>query len=78
MGDAEPLLNDLEEGRLELVIGRFDEKSPWAARVEIGPPLRSEKHGDAEFHVAPAMRTGENAWISLVERRARDAGRAPR
>ncbi|HEY0625273.1 MAG TPA: hypothetical protein VGD10_00925 [Allosphingosinicella sp.] len=71
-GDAEPLLNRLEEGDLDLVIGRFEKKSPWARLVTIGPPLRREMHKKVEFHLAPVMMNGENAWIGLVEREARN------
>jgi hypothetical protein len=72
-GDAEPMLDQLEQGELDLVIGRFEKKSPWAKRVTIGPPLRREKQGKAEFHLAPVLRNGENAWIALVEREVRNA-----
>lgn len=70
-GDGEPMLDRLEQGELELVIGRFEKRSPWARLVTIGPPLRIEKQGKAEFHLAPVMRNGENAWITLVEREVR-------
>lgn len=73
-GDAEPLLLKLEEGELDLVIGRFDKKSPWATKVEIGPALSSAKQGKATVELAPAMRVGENAWIALVEGEARNVG----
>ena len=71
-GEAEPLLKQLEDGHVDLVIGRFDKKSPWARRVTLGPPLRIEKQGKTIFHLAPVMRNGENGWIALVERAARD------
>ena len=71
-GEAEPLLKQLEDGHIDLVIGRFDKKSPWATRVTLGPPLRIEKQGKTIFHLAPVMRNGENAWIALVEKAARD------
>lgn len=71
-GDAEPLLKRLEEGELDLVIGRFDKKSPWGPLVTIGPPLRVERQGRAELHLAPVMQNGENGWIALVEREARN------
>lgn len=71
-GDAEPLLNQLEQGEIDLVIGRFEKKSPWAKLVTLGPPLERERHGKVEFHLAPVMRNGENAWISLIEREARN------
>lgn len=73
-GDAEPLLNRLEEGELDIVIGRFEAASPWKRLVSFSPPLRVEKHGKTKFHLVAAMRNGENAWIGLVEREARDVG----
>ena len=73
-GDAEPLLNRLKEGELDLVIGRFEAASPWKRMVSFSPPLRVEKHGKTKFHLVAAMRNGENAWIGLVEREARKVG----
>jgi ABC-type amino acid transport substrate-binding protein len=72
-GEAEVLLPQLEEGKLDLVIGRFEKNSPWSSRITIGPPLRKLKEGKTEWRVAPAMRNGENAWIALIEREARNA-----
>jgi hypothetical protein len=72
IGDAEPLLDRLESGDLDLVLGRFEKKSPWARLVTFGPPLRVEKQGKTTFHLTAAMRNGENAWIALVEREARN------
>jgi hypothetical protein len=71
-GDAETLLTQLEEGEIDLVVGRFEKKSPWLDRVTIGPPLRLEPEGKLEFQLAPAMSTGENAWIALIEREVRN------
>ncbi len=71
-GEAEVLLPRLAEGKLDLVIGRFEKKSPWSSLVTIGPPLRLLREGKTEWRMAPAMRNGENAWIALVEREARD------
>ena len=71
-GETEVLLTRLEEGDLDLVIGRFDKKSPWATRVTLGPPLARERQGKAEILLAPVMRNGENGWISLIEAQVRD------
>ena len=71
-GEAEPLLKQLEDGHGDLVIGRLEKKSPWMRRVTIGPPLRLEKQSNAQFQLVPVMRNGENAWIALVEKAARD------
>jgi hypothetical protein len=72
-GDLETLLNSLEQGQLDLVLGRLEKKTPWLRRVTVGPPLRREKAGKVEYHLAPVMQNGENAWIALVERETRDA-----
>ena len=71
-GDAEPLLARLEEGELDLVVGRFTKTSPWATLVALTPPLATEKQGKTEIVLAAAMANGENEWISLVEREARE------
>jgi hypothetical protein len=71
-GQLEPLLLQLEEGRLDLVVGgRFDRKTPWSTRVTLTKPL-SAKDDAVREHLA--MRNGENAWITLVERAARAEG----
>lgn len=74
IGTLEPLLLRLENGELDLVVaGRFDEKSPWATRVTLGPAYlkRGEAHGvvTASYVVA---RNGENAWITLVQRKTKE------
>ena len=71
-GGAEPLLDRLKQGDLDLVIGRFEKKSPWARLVSFSPPLRVEKQGKTTFHLTAAMRNGENGWIALVESEARN------
>jgi hypothetical protein len=71
-GETEVLLTGLEEGYLDIVIGHFEKKSPWSARVTLGPPLKTEMQGKSELLLRPAMKNGENAWISLIEREARD------
>jgi hypothetical protein len=75
-GESEVLLTKLENGDLDLVIGHFEKSSPWAQRVTIGPKLKSERQGMAEWHLAPAMRNGENGWIGLVEQEARNTSPA--
>ena len=57
---------------VELVVGRFEAKSPWSKMVSFSPPLAREKQGKTEFMLAAAMRNGENGWIALVEKAARD------
>ena len=77
IGDAEPLLDRLEKGEIDLVIGRFEGSTPWARLVSLSPPLRVEKQGKTEIHLVAAMQNGENAWISLVEGEARNVTPKP-
>jgi hypothetical protein len=73
-GPAEALLARLEEGELDLVLGEFAEKSPWAAQVTLTEPIA----GAGPTILAAAARNGENAWIALVHREARAAASASR
>lgn len=68
-GAAESLLTRLEEGTLDLVVGEFAEKSPWAAQVTLSEPIGP----GGPTILAAAARNGENAWIALVHREARAA-----
>ena len=70
-GDGEPLLARLEEGELDLVLGRFTASTPWSRLVTLSPPLAKAKQGETEIILAAAMENGENEWIALVEREAR-------
>jgi hypothetical protein len=77
-GMLEPLLLDLEAGKLDLVVGgRFDEKTPWKTRVTLGPPIAKAETpiGTTASHIV--ARNGENAWIMLVQREAKAAGKEP-
>jgi hypothetical protein len=71
-GETEVLLTALEEGHLDLVVGRFEKKSPWATRVTFGPSLQTHRQGQSELMLKPVMRNGENGWIALIEHQARD------
>lgn len=71
-GPAEALLTRLEEGSLDLVLGEFAEKSPWAAQVTLTEPIGPK----GRTILAAAARNGENAWIALVHREARAASAA--
>lgn len=71
-GSAEPLLEDLEQGRLDLVVGSMSQKSPWRARVHF---LLELSHRSTDRPAAVAMaRNGENAWIAILHREAEKIG----
>lgn len=70
-GSGETLLQQLDEGAFDLVIGRFTTNSPWATDVAFGPALSTSGSKDAPIEVKAAMRNGENRWIMTVERASR-------
>jgi len=74
-GAAEPLLQKLEEGRLDLVVGSMAEKSPWRTKVHFLPPL--SRNDNAKPSIMAMARNGENAWIALLHREAERVGRLP-
>lgn len=64
-GPAEHLLTELEEGKLDLVVGTMARKSPWTAEVHASKPL-SPAAEDEPVRLVAIARNGENAWISLL------------
>jgi hypothetical protein len=69
-GASEPLLLDLEDGGLDLVIGPLSSESPWLQRVALLPSLGAAA-GPHDVLFTPIARNGENRWIMLLEREAR-------
>ncbi len=76
LGAAEPLLTELEEGELDLVVGPVSRSSPWRTRVSPLPPLWKSKDG-SRIELTAFARNGENRWIDLLYRQARAAGSVP-
>lgn len=64
---AEPLLEKLERGELDLVVGLFAEDSPWSKRVHFS------EHNFHGFRIA--TRLGEHRWAMTVDRAAKGAVR---
>lgn len=75
-GAESELLVDLEERKLDLVLGGLTADSPWKHKVALTRPF-FEDPATKEKHVL-AMPPGENAWLLYVERemRRRDVARA--
>jgi hypothetical protein len=70
-GSGEPLFQQLDEGKIDLIIGRFTADSPWATDVAFAPALSTSGTKDALTELKAAMRNGENRWIMTVERASR-------
>lgn len=67
-GAAEPLLMRLEAGELDLIVGEFDQKTPWSKRVTFSKPLASTKGRHGTEEVKAATRNGEHRWAMEVDR----------
>ena len=72
LGASEPLLIELEEGQLDLVVGVLSPESPWLGRVALLQPI-GETVSPQHLQLTPIARNGENRWIMLLEREARAA-----
>jgi DNA-binding transcriptional LysR family regulator len=69
-GATEPLLAQLEAGKLDLVIGPMAPTSPWEKQVSVLPALAEHVGPDEHLRLVPVARNGENAWIGLLHREA--------
>lgn len=68
-GHGEPLLVDLERGRLDAVIGHFAKESPWAERLSFSEPIVGDEPSDDQRPVLRiARRNGENRFILAMDR----------
>jgi ABC-type amino acid transport substrate-binding protein len=77
VGSEEELLSALELGELDLVVGGLTATNPWSGKVTFTRPYatRVEDVGMLEPATDPtetehvfAIRHGENAWLSAIER----------
>jgi hypothetical protein len=68
-GASEPLLIELEDGQLDLVVGVLSPESPWLGRVALLRPI-GETLAPQHLLLTPVARNGENRWIMLLEREA--------
>lgn len=67
-GGADELFEDVEQFRLDLVIGGISPQSPWGEHVALTLPYRVRgAHGRLVQRVA-AVPPGENRWQMRVER----------
>ena len=72
-GSAEPLIAALDADQLDLVIGEVATDSPWVKDVAVIEPLVTRRVGKSDLGLSPIARNGENRWIMLLERQAREA-----
>lgn len=72
VGSAEPLLLDLNNGKLDLVIGEFAKNTPWIDEVAVIEPIASRMVDNDEIDLVPIARNGENRWVMTLETAVRD------
>jgi hypothetical protein len=67
-GGEEVLINRLERGELDLVVGGLTAKTPWSEKAAITKPYASEEtpHGKQDHVLAAPL--GENAFLVELER----------
>lgn len=69
VGAESNLVERLHEGALDLVIGGLDEKSPWTSEVALTRPYGEAEGPDGKMrHLVMAVRAGENALLTELER----------
>ena len=71
-GSMERLLVELEAGGLDLVVAEVAADSPWGSDVTVIEPLATQPVGERELGLSAVVRNGENRWIALLEKQARD------
>lgn len=69
---GEPVLAQLQDGQLDLVIGEVASDSPWRAQVAVIEPLSERGVAEHRIGLSPIARNGENRWIMLLEKAVRD------
>lgn len=67
-GSEEQLVGDLEAGRLDVVVGGFTARTPWATHAAVTRPYASVpgERGEEDLHVALTP-MGENAFLVALE-----------
>lgn len=71
-GSTEELFAALDADKLDLVIAEVAKDSPWLTEVAVIEPIAERPLGERKLGLSPVARNGENRWIMLLEREARD------
>nr|WP_272902245.1 transporter substrate-binding domain-containing protein [Brevibacterium daeguense] len=63
-GSVEELVDQLEHGRLDMIIGGLTDQTPWQSKVGLTLPYAetTDEFGQTDKHVM-AVRMGENAFL---------------
>lgn len=69
--DLETLIGELQDGKLDVVVGPVRADGGLATEVTLAPPLDGSDEGDHPIVVRAAARNGEHRWVMTVERVSR-------
>jgi ABC-type amino acid transport substrate-binding protein len=72
LGSYEALMAALEKGDLDLVVAEVAADSPWKTEVAVVEPLTKRRFGERELGLSVIARNGENRWLMVLERAARE------
>lgn len=76
VGSEEQLVGMLEEGELDLVVGGFSDRTPWAEQAALTRPYADAPQPDgATRGLVMLTPMGENAFLSALERHLDEATR---
>lgn len=76
-GSMEAEFAALDDGRLDLVVAEIAQDSPWQAQIAVIEPIGTRPVGKREIGLSPVARAGENRWVMLLERIARQQRAKP-
>ena len=71
-GPMESLFADLQRGKLDMVVAEVAEDSPWITEITAIEPIATRRQGERILGLGAIVRNGENRWVALLERQARD------
>jgi polar amino acid transport system substrate-binding protein len=67
-GGEQKLVDELERGNLDIVLGGLTKDTPWSEKVAVTAPYAevTDRHGETQKHVMAAP-PGENAFLLELE-----------
>lgn len=65
-GSAEILIRELDDGKLDLVVGKFAKSTPWKTHAALSAPYVAERPKSDEPVLRALVKAGENRWLMFV------------
>ncbi len=67
-GEVHHLVADLRDGKVDLLVGRIPEDTPFAAKVGLSKPVGTTQIGGETKGTVFAVRSGENGFLKTINR----------